>query len=246
LAGSHRAPRTTRARRPSPVPGWAIAVAVVVALVPATWLGAHRVFDDSASPRRSVSTDLPIPPVSPSTTPATTSPAATPSGAATPSPSGTPSAKRPARLTRVPPDTPRRIVSGSLIDTGFDSAVTGIETASTSEVARWGLRGAPGSPGTDTVYVFGMVYTSGADSAFAHLPSLRRGARIEIRTDSGTLTYTVRTSRLQRQDGLAKSPEFLAHAPGRLVLVGIRYAGPGRPLPQALVVTAELTGARRG
>jgi hypothetical protein len=209
-------------------------VAVVVALVPAAWLGAQRVVEGPAdSPSRTGPSDLPIPPVSPSATPTTTTPEATPTATAT--------TKAPA-LTRVAPDAPRRLVAGGLIDTGFDSAVTGIDASSDNEVARWESRGSPGSPGTDTVYVIGRV---GEDRAFAALPRLAVGAKVTIRTDRGTLTYTVRGTSLQEHAGLEDDAAFIARKPGRLVLVGIRYDASGDRLGRDLVVVAQLTAARR-
>jgi len=216
------------------VPWWAIAAAVVAALVPATVLGAHRVFDSGGAPT-SHSTDLPIPPVSAGTTPATT-PGTT---AATPSQPTPP----PVKLPRVAPDAPRRITSGDVIDAGFDNAVTDLESASTSEVARWASRGSPGSPGTDTVYEIGKVL--GDDSGFAGLPQLKPGTTVSIRTDSGTLTYEVSATTLRPGSGLQDDPLFARHKAGRLVLVGIRYDDSGVLLDKALVVTAQLSAATR-
>lgn len=206
----------------------------MVALVPAAWLGAQRVFEGSDdSPGQTSPTDLPIPPVSPSATPTTPTPTATPTAPAT--------TKAPT-LTRVAPDAPRRLVAGTLIDTGFDSSVTGIDASSDSEVARWESRGSPGSPGTDTVYVIGRV---GEDRAFAALPRLGVGAKVTIRTDQGTLTYTVRSTSLEQHAGLEDDAAFTARKPGRLVLVGIRYDDSGDRLGRDLVVVAQLTAARR-
>jgi hypothetical protein len=242
VAGSHRA-RPTRRGPFSSVPPWAIVLAVLVALLPAAWLGAHRLSGThetgTARPSTGPSSDLPIPPVSPSggttaaapTAPATTQP---PSTSPTPAP----------RLPRVAPDTPRRLQSGTLIDAGFDSAASTITPGSTAEVARLGSRGSPGSPGTDTVYVIGSVRSTG-DSAFGHLPDLEVGSAVTIRTDSGTLTYTVSASTLEPEAGLAADSLFTEHRAGRLVLVGIRYAASGNRLREALVVTAELTGAEK-
>lgn len=206
-----------------------------MALVPAAWFGAQRVFEGpAASPSRTDPTDLPIPPVSPSVTPTTgTTAKATPTATAAP--------KAPA-LTRVSPDAPRRLVAGSLIDTGFDNAVTRIDASSDSEVARWESRGTPGSPGTDTVYVIGRV---GEDRAFAGLPRLAVGAKVTIRTDRGTLTYTVRSTSLEEHAGLEDDAAFTARKPGRLVLVGIRYDASGDRLGRDLVVVAQLTAATR-
>jgi hypothetical protein len=216
------------------VPRWAIVAAIIAALVPATWFGALRVFDDTSTTPGDASTDLPIPPVSPSvSTPPTTSPSSVPSK--------TPTAT--VHLPRVAPDSPHRITSGSLIDSGFDEAVTEIDSASASEVARLESRGSPGSPGTDTVYVIGEV--AGDDSAFAGLPELKRGAKVSIRTDNGTMIYTVSASVLKAEDGLPADPLFKAHKAGRLVLVGIRYDASGDRLDKALVVTAQLTAARK-
>jgi hypothetical protein len=209
----------------------------VLALVPATWLTAQRVFDPAADSPQQRSTDRPIPPVSPRPSPAATASASATSAVPSPTPSVTP-------LPRVAPDAPRRLVAGSLIDTGFDSAVTRLEAASSSEVARLETRGSPGSPGTDTVVVVGEVLT-GRDSAFAALPRLRVGGTVSIRTDRGTMTYTVRAAVLQPRATLAANAVITDKMPGRLVLVGLRYAASGTRLDDALVVTAELTGARR-
>jgi len=209
---------------------------VVVALVPATWFTAQRVFDGSDSPSHAT-TDLPIPAVSPSATPSSTpTPTATP-----PTP---PATTAPPELTKVSPDAPRRIVSGTLIDSGFDSAVTTIDASSTSEVGRWESRGSPGSPGTDTVYVIGRTLADGS-SAFAGLPRLKVGGKVSIRTDNGTMTYTVSASTLMPEAGLPKDPLFTEHVRGRLVLVGIRYDAAGDRLAKALVVTAQLSGAKK-
>ena len=218
------------------VPRWAIVAAIVVALVPAVWFTAQRVVDNAAAPT-SDATDLPIPPVSPSTTP----PAPTPSSStAAPTPSPTPA---PVRLTKVAVDAPRRLVADSLLDTGFDSAVTTLEPSSTSEVARWESRGSPGSPGSDTVFIVGKV--DGSSSAFEKLPRVRPGTKVSIRTDSGTLTYTVTAVTLKSESGLVRDAVVTQRAPGRLVLVGIRYSAAGVRQPQALVVTARLSGAEK-
>jgi hypothetical protein len=209
----------------------------VVALVPATYLTAHRVFRDSSTTPAGGATDLPIPPVSSSASPSTGKPSVAPDASATPA--STPATPLPS----VRVDAPRRIVSGALLDAGFDSAVTRIDASSDAEVARWESRGSPGSPGTDTVYVMGRVRTD-RDSAFAALPRLVAGSTVSIRTDAGTMTYTVTHSTLANHDSLSGDPLFTTRRPGRLVLVGIRYDASGNRLPENLVVTAELSGAR--
>lgn len=233
MAGSHRAPRKTRSS--SAVPRWALAVAIVVALIPAAYFTAHGAFHDSSSPQTST-TDLPIPPVTPSTTITTGSP--------TPSPTPTRTAAARPHLTKVATDAPRRITSGRAIDSGFDSSVTDLDASSDAEVARWDPRGSPGSPGTDTVYVIGRVLANG-DGAFSGLPDLERGSKVSIRTDSGTMTYTVSATSLMVESGLAKDPLFGKHHAGRLVLVGIRYDASGDRLGKALVVTAQLSAAKK-
>jgi len=207
-------------------------VAVIAALIPATVLTANRVFDSSDSPD-SHATDLPIPPVTPS---ATTTPTSTP----TVTPSTTPTAAP--KLTKVAPAAPRRIISGKVVDAGFDTAVTTLDASSATEVARWESRGSPGSPGTDTVFVFGRVRS---DAAFAGLPKLRVGSKVVIRTDNGTMTYTVNAATLKAESGLRQDPLVRQHRAGRLVLVGIRYDASGDRLDKALVVTAQLSGAKK-
>jgi hypothetical protein len=209
-----------------------VAGALVVALVPASYLTAHRVFHDAAVTPVERTAELPIPPVSPSAIASSSAPAA-PEASVTPAKS----------LPSVPTRAPRRIASGAVLDAGFDSAVTSLDASSDAEVARWESRGSPGSPGDDTVYVMGRVRTD-RDSAFAALPRLVAGGKVSIRSDAGTMTYTVTQSALARADGLGNDPLFTTHRPGRLVLVGIRYDASGNRLPQALVVTAELSGAQ--
>lgn len=229
LAGSHRAQRPRRSGRSSQVPPWAVVAAIVVALVPATWFTAQRVLDGPRPATASApATDLPIPPVSAAPT---SSPAATP--VAAPS------------LPTVAPDPPRRITAGDALDAGFDSAVTALEASSDDEVARLEARGAPGSPGTDTVVVVGRVLADG-QGAFAALPRLGPGDRVTIRTDNGALTYTVRTAALLARDGLAGSAVVATERPGWLVLVGNRYDDAGDRLARDLVVTAQLTDATAG
>jgi len=215
-------------------------IAIVLALVPATAVTAKRVFGGSSSPGGS-STDLPIPPV----TPSATAPNATPSTTPGSQPSKAPTKGPRADLPKIAADSPRRITAAGAIDSGFDSSVTDLDASSDSEVARWDPRGSPGSPGTDTVYVIGRVRADG-DSAFAGLPKLKAGSKVSIRTDNGTLTYTVRTTTLKQSSGLDRDPLFRTHKPGRLVLLGIRYDASGDRLAKALVVVAELTGAKRG
>jgi hypothetical protein len=122
--------------------------------------------------------------------------------------------------------------------------VSDLDASSDAEVARWDPRGSPGSPGPDTVYVLGRVLAAG-DSAFADLPRLKRGSRISVRTDRGTMTYTVSAIGLRSESGLGDSALFKTHKAGRLVLVGIRYDDSGGRLGKALVVTAQLTGAKK-
>lgn len=215
--------------------------AVIAALIPATVLTAQHLLDssDSSGSPDSHATDRPIPPVSPSaTTTAAGTPSVTPSGTPSKTPTTAP------RLTRIAPSAPRRITSGNLVDAGFDTAATDIDASSTSEVARWESRGSPGSPGADTVYVIGRVLADG-DSAFARLPKVKSGTRIAIRTDKGTMTYTVSAKTLKPEAGLRQDTLFRQHMSGRLVLVGIRYDASGDRLGKALVVTAQLSGAKK-
>jgi hypothetical protein len=210
-----------------------IAAAVVAALVPAAWFLGQRAFDSPSATPSDSTTDRPIPPVSPrtSSTPAPQSPTTTPAAPTTT-----------ASLPAVAPSAPRRLQSGTVIDTGFDAAVTALEPASTSEVTRLSSRGSPGSPGTDTVVVVGKVQAAGA---FAQLPALTAGRTLTIRTDAGTMTYTVGAATLRPEAGLAEDALVTERVPGRLVLVGIRYADSGDRLRDALVVTAQLTGAEK-
>jgi hypothetical protein len=168
-------------------------------------------------------------------------PSSTPTPTATAKP--TPTAKP---LPRVKPSAPKRLVVAALLDVGFDSTVTPenglFQAASTAEVARWGGRGVPGSPAADTVYLIGKVTAGGA---LQRLPRLHRGTRIFLRTQTGVLTYTVQATADRQARGLATRPDFAKRVAGRLQLVGIRYDASGDRTGRILVVTAQLTGARR-
>ncbi|MCW2784432.1 MAG: hypothetical protein JWP74_949 [Marmoricola sp.] len=240
MAGNHRAHRAPSGSR---LPRRAIVVAVVIALVPALVLGGRHLLGGSSgdAPRRPASSQLPIPAVSPSATaPVSPSPTATSTKKVGPK-----SPTRPA--TKVKPDVPRRLTVPGVLDVGFDDSVqpkNGLFTAaSTAEVARWGTRGSPGSPGSDTVYVVGKI--DGSKSAFRTLAQVHTGSRISIRTDSGTLTYTVTSVGSHRASTLTHDASFRARHPGRLYLIGLRYTKSGSREATVLLVTAELSGARK-
>ncbi|RNL64082.1 hypothetical protein EFK50_05915 [Nocardioides marmoriginsengisoli] len=221
-------------------------IAVVVALVPALVFSVQRLLDDDPAGARTPRTELPIPSVgTPSSTPSGT-PTSTPS---TPAATPTRTARiNTAGLPRVAPDPPRRLLSAGLLDVGFDNSVEPrngtFRAASTAEAARWGSRGTPGNPATDTVYVIGKTNSRGV-SAFDTLPRIKVGAKIVIRTDNGDLTYTVRTVGTRAASGLARNAGIAAKTPGRLILIGVRYDNAQNLTGQAVVVTADLTGAAR-
>ncbi|MCW2755358.1 MAG: hypothetical protein JWQ32_2769 [Marmoricola sp.] len=236
MAGSHRAERpATRSRKLSR----AVWIAVIVALIAATYIGAHHIFSSAPStdaPKHSVSTRLASPTASPSTP------------AATPTPSPTTSAKPAATklLPRVKPTVARRLtvagVLGATLDNSIEPKAGQFTPASTVGVARWGSRGLPSSPGSDTVYIVGKV--DGPTSAFRRLGALHAGSKVVLRTDTGLLTYTVRSVGTHRANGLLTGPAFRAHVPGRLILIGIEYSGANRT-GSVLVVTAQLSAAKR-
>ena len=150
-------------------------------------------------------------------------------------------------LPRVRTSASRQLVVRGVLDVGFDHVVAprgGVfRAASTAEVARWGGRGVPASPSTDTVYVIGKMSAGGA---FARLGRLHRGNRISLRTDTGVLTYTVQAAREVPARGLTENASFkLAHV-GRLQLVGIRYDARGDRTGTIRLVTAQLTATRPG
>lgn len=154
-------------------------------------------------------------------------------------------------LTRVAASGPKRLTVQGLLDVGFDDSIEprggGFTARSTAEAARWGSRGMPASPGTDTVFLIGKVYRQGA-SAFDDLPSVRVGNTITVRTQNrGVLTYTVQSSTSRPASGLLGTPDFTAKKPGRLVLVGILFdAKDNQRTGKYLVVVAQLTRAKRG
>lgn len=248
MAGSHRATqpkeplkrsgRPTRKKAPPRLSRRSLAIAAGVALLPALWLGSQRVLGDDDGTNRD---QAPIPDVTSTRTPTTaaTSPAATPSAPV--------STAAPA-LTRVAASGPRRLTVRGL-DVGFDDSIEdrdgGFTAASTAEAARWGSRGSPASPGTDTVYLVGKVYTN-SESAFAGLTDVKAGDVATLRTQSGAvLRYTVQSAGPRAASGLLRTPEFTEKTPGRLVLVGILFdSQDDERTGQYQVVVAQLTGAR--
>jgi len=235
LAGNHRA---TRARERSRVSARTAVLVVALAMVPLVWFAVDRATDDSGQTTDRGALGVPTASASVTTTP---SPTATPKPTQTTTPAAEPA------LPRLAPAVPRRLASGSFLDVGFDDSIEArngsFRAASTGEVARWGSRGLPGSPGTDTVYVVGTTRPDGK-GAFGRLPRLKPGAQVTIRTDRGRLTYTVVSAADRPTGGLAKNDAFAAKVPGRLILVGLRADRTGDATGQAYVVVAQLSGVR--
>lgn len=236
MAGKRRAEPVRRAGLPS----WAWGVTAVAAvLLLALFTVPALVSGDPGTPSTAPSSSPTVTPSpSPSVTP-TPTPAPSPSVTPTPTPSATPSpTPRPARdLPALSPDQPRRLVIDGLLDVGFDAAVgtSGgtLRPASDAEVSRWADRGSPGSPGEDAVVVIGSM---DAGAAFAGLGTVEPGTAIRLRTDQGTLTYTVARRLDVKASALLQHPELTRRGPGRLVLVGDRAT-------TDVVVVAVLTGA---
>lgn len=234
MAGKRRAEPVRRAGLPS----WAWGVTAVAAvLLLALFTVPALVSGDPGTPSTAPSSS---PTVTPSPSPSPT-PTPTPSVTPIPTPSATPSpTPRPAPdLLPLSPDQPRRLVIDGLLDVGFDAAVgtSGgtLRPASDAEVSRWADRGSPGSPGEDAVVVIGSM---DAGAAFAGLGAVKPGTAIRLRTDQGTLTYTVAQRLDVKASALLQHPELTRRGPGRLVLVGDRAT-------TDLVVVAVLTGASR-
>lgn len=235
MSGSHRAgnPRGPMVRMLAGL----VVLALVALLAWSLWFRQGDSHPGTTPPPSST------PSGSPSGSPSGT-PAGTPSGTPdlTPSPSKTPDA-RPV-LPKLRESSPRRLVVPGVLDLGFTSSVKDTDgrlvPTSRTRLSRWEARGLPASPGTRTVVVVGAANLSGRGSLSA-LPRVRPGAKIQLRTDAGVLTYTVRQSRKLAVNGQVEN-RLLADRPGRLVLIGALYDNAGsRPL-QDLVVVAELTG----
>lgn len=219
-------------------------VLVVVALAVAAGFIGHAQGGNDRAAAPPVAT--PTPTATPSTTP-TPTPTPTPTLTPTHTPTARPTHARP-ELPTVAPSVPRRLTSAPFIGSSFDNSIEPVrgvfEAPVVFAVARWGSRGSPGSPGTDTVYVVGRIRANGT-GALAPLTRLEAGSKVTIRTDNGLLTYTVRAVQNRDAAALFKDPAFQAKVPGKLILIGVEYDAGGHRSGDDLVVTAQLTGASR-
>lgn len=236
MAGSHRA----KPKKDSPkLSKRAWVVTAVIALLPALWLGSQRLLDSPSNPK--TANTAPIPPVT-----STRTPSSIPT-TATPTPTQKPVV---AALPRVPASPPRRLRAPGL-DVGFDESsepsAGGFGTRSTAEATRWGSRGTPASPGTDTVFLIGKAYTQ-SSSAFSGLESLAAGDKITLQTQSGAeLTYTVERTESRPESGILNTPDIANKQAGRLVLLGILYDNQDDQRSGSyLVVVAQLSAAKPG
>ncbi len=237
MAGKRRA----QPARHGGLPSWVWVVAAVGAVLLLAWFTVPMlVSGDPGTPSNRPTS------VSPSTTGSTPPPSPSPAPAVTPSPSAPPPTT-PHDLPALSPDQPRRLVIDGVLDVGFDNAVgtsgDTLRPASDSEVSRWADRGSPGSPGEDAVIVIGTADPTDSSAAFARLAAVEPGTAVRLRTDQGTLTYTVSKRLDVKASSLLQHPELTSEQPGRLVLVGEEYAPSGDRLTTDLVVVAILTGA---
>ncbi len=174
-----------------------------------------------------------------------TSPGATASGAPEASPSPTRSAS--ADLAELEPAAASRIVIDDVVDAGFDASISPnggrLSPLSRDEVARWGDRGLPGNPATDTVVLVGS--TRDATASLWGLEGVAPGATITLTTANGLVSYTVEASRTISSTTGATDPLLRENIPGRLILVGARYDAAGERAASDLVLVASLSGVDR-
>ena len=173
----------------------------------------------------------------------------TPSTPVKPSPSASPKASREpsksagAILPLLDPASATRIEIDDLVDTGFDAVVSPadgrLSPLSRDEVARWGERGLPGNPVTDTVVVVGS--TRDATASLWGLEQVRRGATITLTTSTGRLGYSVDSIRTISSTAGGTDPLMTAQVPGRLILLGARYDSAGVRADSDLVLVATLS-----
>lgn len=107
-----------------------------------------------------------------------------------------------------------------------------------TQVFRWADRGQPGCPATDTVFLLGHTVRAGG-GVFNRLQTVRRGQAIVLTTETGTVRYEVRRTRLYDKNGITDAAEVYADVPGRLVLVGCFLNPDGSLQTRNFVVTAD-------
>lgn len=150
---------------------------------------------------------------------------ATPAGE-TAAASPRPSTGTTARAVRAPwePGAPRRVRIPAL---GVDAPVlpvrapdrTLVPPADPMRLGWWADGARPGDPRGSALVTGHTVHEGGG--ALDDLETLRPGQRVEVRTDAGALTYTVREVAIHTKGRLARHAErlFSQDVPGRLVLI---------------------------
>lgn len=233
---NHRADGPARGMR-----GWLLGALLVVLVVVAAVVIGVRVLGGGSSAGGGTPSAAPSSGTTPSPSATTTPPAS-----ASTTPSATPSSKPSSKphLPSVAPSAPDHLTIGSLVDAGFADAVT--VTGSRlippveGQVSRLGDRGLPGSPGTDTVVLVGA--DTGTGGAFDHLDGVKVGATIELRSHTGTLTYTLRSRTSVAPDKVLGLDAVKAKATDRLVIDVAHYQA-GNRVGDDLVLVAVLTAA---
>lgn len=222
--------------RPAGLPTWFWGLAAVAAVLLFAWFTVPMLVGGEVGEPTKSPTD--VAPRTPTTSSSPTQPT-------TPTDSPAPTAT-PKDLPALAPDQPRQLIIDGALDVGFTNAVgrTGdtLHPAADDEVSRWAERGSPGSPGEDAVVIIGTADPTDPSSAFAQLSAAAKvGTEIKVRTDLGTLTYTISKNLDVKADELLDNAELTDETPGRLVLVAEKYAPSGDRLSADLVVVAVLT-----
>lgn len=114
-----------------------------------------------------------------------------------------------------------------------------VKPSSLWQVAWWTGGGAPGSPGDNTVYLYGHTWKEPA--VFNDIKKLEPGDAVYVTTRTGRLHYVVESSFTVAKSDLTKTPTVAAAIPGRLLLLGCyRETGREESTTRNVVVIAHL------
>lgn len=143
----------------------------------------------------------------------------------------------------VTPSEVQRLVIPGVLSARFGGAIrpnaeNALVPPSSTEVFRWAERGQPGCPGRDTVFLLGHTVRAGG-GVFDELQTVRRGQKVILKTETGSIRYSVESTDLYDKTEITRMEHIYARQPGRLVIVGCYLNPDGSLQTKNFVVMAR-------